>query len=486
TITGLSENPVSGGDWGDPGNNAVIVSNGAGEETIAAGSELTGIETVTDENSGDSFHFSFLDDGDGAFQINSDTGSVSLAREHDAKTAKSDTVTVQVEDAAGATFDKTVGIELGTADSDQIIGTDEDDIVFGFGGDDSIDGGAGNDMLVLSGNQADYAIYDNGNGSHTIVDTRSDSPDGTKTVSNVEDFTFADGKVAAGDLSLSSEITLLDANKNGNQIHETADPGSEVGISVSALTPGDGALTYALSDDRFSIDADGVVTISDHAFFDSQVESSIDLTVTATAEDGNEASETFTVNVNGSYSYDMTGGLGNGSFTGSGDRSYSVDGVGGNDIIETGDHNDRIEGGSVAGNDQITGNGGRDLLFGEGGDDTISGGSGDDILVGGTGDDTLRGGDGSDLFMHGLGDGNDVIEGGAGAAWTDVIDLGGGPGVTAAGEYGTDWTVTITNGSVEKTDTENGRLELSKDAEGSIDFSDGSKIDFAQIEEIRW
>ncbi|WP_420336897.1 DUF642 domain-containing protein [Roseibium sp.] len=486
TITGISENPVSGEDWGDPGSNAVLVSNGAGEETIAAGSELTGIETITDENSGDSFHFSFLDDGDGAFQINSDTGSVSLAREHDAGTAKSDTVTIQVADAAGATLDKTVGIELGTADSDRIIGTDEDDIVFGFGGDDSIDGGAGDDMLVLSGNQADYAIYDNGNGSHTIVDTRDDSPDGTKTVSNVEDFTFADGKVATDDLSLSSEIRLLDENASGNQIHETADAGSEVGISVSALTPGEGALTYALSDDRFSIDSDGVVTIADHAFFDSQVESSIDLTVTATAEDGKEASETFTVNVNGSYSYEMTGGLGNGSFTGSDDRSYSVDGVGGNDIIETGEQNDRIEGGSVAGNDQITGNGGRDLLFGDGGDDTISGGSGDDIIVGGAGDDTLNGGDGSDLFMHGLGDGNDVIEGGAGTAWTDVIDLGGGPGVTAAGEYGTDWTVTITNGSVEKTDTENSRLELSKDAEGSIDFSDGSKIDFAQIEEIRW
>lgn len=486
TITGLSENPASGGDWGDPGSNAVIVSNGAGEETLASGSELTGIETVTDENSGDSFHFSFLDDGDGAFRINSDTGSISLAREHDASAEKSDSVTVQVTDAAGATLDKTVGIELGTTGSDRIIGTDEDDIVFGFSGDDSIDGGAGDDMLVLSGNQADYAIYDNGNGSHTIVDTRSDSPDGTKTVSNVEDFTFADGKVAAGDLSLSSEITLLDANTNGNQIHETADAGSEVGISISALTPGDGALTYALSDDRFSIDADGVVTISDHAFFDSQVESSIDLTVTATAEDGKEASETFTVNVNGSYSYDMTGGLGDGSFTGSDDRSYSVDGIGGNDTITTGNQNDRVEGGSVAGNDQITGNGGRDLLFGNGGDDTISGGDGDDIIIGGAGDDTLKGGDGSDLFMHGLGDGNDVIEGGAGAAWTDVIDLGGGPGVTAAGEYGTDWTVTITNGSVEKTDTENGRLELSKDAEGSIDFSDGSKIDFAQIEEIRW
>jgi Ca2+-binding RTX toxin-like protein len=181
----------------------------------------------------------------------------------------------------------------------------------------------------------------------------------------------------------------------------------------------------------------------------------------------------------------MTGGLADGSFSGSGQSIY-VDGVGGNDTIQTGEFNDRIEGGSVAGNDQLTGNGGRDLLMGEGGQDTIYGGAGDDIIVGGADDDTLHGGDGSDLFMHGLGDGNDTIYGGTGSAWTDVIVLGGGPGVTSAGDYGTDWTVTITSGSIEKTDTENGRLELSDDAVGSIDFADGSKVDFAEVEEIRW
>ena len=142
---------------------------------------------------------------------------------------------------------------------------------------------------------------------------------------------------------------------------------------------------------------------------------------------------------------------------------------------------------------------GADVLAGEG---FLSGEAGDDtytIWADGEAPIAERATDGVKSFLESFGvelpildevsqtpDGNDVIEGGAGTAWTDVIDLGGGPGVTAAGEFGTDWTVTITNGSVEKTDTENGRLELSKDAEGSIDFSDGSKIDFAQIEEIRW
>ncbi|MBG6143774.1 mannose-6-phosphate isomerase-like protein (cupin superfamily) [Labrenzia sp. EL_142] len=485
SITGLTENPAGGGSWGDPANNAVVVSTGADASTIASGSVVAGIASVADADAGDSFHFSFTDDGDGAFEIDATSGDISTTSEHDAKTSLSDTVTVQVTDANNESYQETLGIELGTSGDDTINGTENEDVIFNFGGNDTVDGGAGTDTMVLSGNQGDYNIYDNGDGSYTVIDTRTGSPDGTNTVSNVENYRFADGDVQVGDLSMSTDMMLSDANTTGNTIHEVADAGTEVGISVSAMNPGGGALAYSLSDDRFSIDSDGVVTIADHAFFDSQVESSIDLTITAKSTDGSEASETFSISVSGDYDQDFTGGLASGNFSRSG-QSYSVDGVGGNDTIQTGDFNDRIEGGSVAGADQITGNGGKDLLFGEGGQDTIMGGDGNDIIVGGADDDSLHGGDGSDLFMHGLGDGNDAIYGGTGSAWTDVIDLGGGPGVTSAGEYGTDWTVTITSGSIEKTETDSGRLELSDDAVGSIDFTDGSKVEFAEIEEIRW
>ncbi|MEE2865681.1 MAG: type I secretion protein, partial [Pseudomonadota bacterium] len=136
--------------------------------------------------------------------------------------------------------------------------------------------------------------------------------------------------------------------------------------------------------------------------------------------------------------------------------------------------------------DNISAGDGRDLIFGGDGHDNISGGAGDDVIIGGLGNDNLSGGDGSDLFMYGLGDGSDTINAGMGAGWTDVIDLGGGPGITAAGEYGTDWTVTITNGSIETTDLEGGRLDLSQDADGYIDFADGSRVNFNDVEEIRW
>ncbi|WP_422376319.1 cadherin domain-containing protein [Roseibium sp.] len=373
----------------------------------------------------------------------------------------------------------------GGAGNDTLIGGEAADTLEGGSGNDSLDGGAGNDTAIYSGNWEDYDIVDNGDGTYTVTDTRSGAPDGIDTVTNVENFRFADGDVAVDNLIETPVGAVTDGDASANTILENAAAGTQVGITATASDANGDAVSYSLNDDRFSIDADGVVTIADHAFFDSQVESAIDLTVTATSSDGSESSETFSVSVSSDYDSEFTGGSGSGSFSAS-DQSYSVDGVGGDDVIATGDYDDRIEGGSIDGNDNISGGGGRDLLFGQAGSDVISGGSGDDVIVGGTGNDNLSGGDGSDLFMHGLGDGSDVISGGAGVAWTDVIDLGGGPGVTSAGEYGTDWTVTITNGSIETTDTDGKVLELSQDADGYIDFADGSRVTFSDVEEIRW
>lgn len=94
-----------------------------------------------------------------------------------------------------------------------------------------------------------------------------------------------------------------------------------------------------------------------------------------------------------------------------------VYGQGGDDLILTGDGNDRIEG--QAGNDYVLagGNGtdvidggsGKDRLYGEAGNDTLHGGpSGADILYGGVGDDNLSAIDGSrDDYING-GEGYDV------------------------------------------------------------------------------
>jgi len=87
----------------------------------------------------------------------------------------------------------------------------------------------------------------------------------------------------------------------------------------------------------------------------------------------------------------------------------------GDDISGNGG-DDRLVG--LVGNDAIDGGAGADALFGNSGDDVLNGGAGDDNIIGsfgldrmigGVGRDVLRGGANADTFVHGTGDGSDVI-----------------------------------------------------------------------------
>ena len=121
-----------------------------------------------------------------------------------------------------------------------------------------------------------------------------------------------------------------------------------------------------------------------------------------------------------------------------------------------------------------------EVLAGGDGDDSIYGGGGNDSLIGGAGDDFLSGGDGSDVFVYDMGDGSDHMIGGAGDGWVDVIQLGDGS--VPLGEFGSDWTIDLTEGSVSS--VEEGSIIFSDDASGHISLSDGSIINFTEIEQI--
>ncbi|PLW78172.1 Ig-like domain-containing protein [Cohaesibacter celericrescens] len=134
---------------------------------------------------------------------------------------------------------------------------------------------------------------------------------------------------------------------------------------------------------------------------------------------------------------------------------------------------------------------GNDVLTGSEGNDKIAGLSGDDTITGGLGDDIMAGGDGNDMFLYMIGDGSDHIDGGAGADWTDSIELFAADGSNSTqggiGEEipaGDDWTLNITSGSV--SDSNDHEFLLSDDASGTIDFADGSQIEFENIDRIAW
>jgi hypothetical protein len=80
--------------------------------------------------------------------------------------------------------------------------------------------------------------------------------------------------------------------------------------------------------------------------------------------------------------------------------------------------------------------------------------------------------------------GNDIVAGGTGASWIDAIDLHDASGNSYAGAFPTDWTLILTSGSITSTGTES--LTLSTDSAGYVQHSDGTQVNFTEIEQIRW
>ena len=103
---------------------------------------------------------------------------------------------VLVSDAAGDTLTGGASNDAlyGGGGDDHLTGNAGNDIITGGPGNDTINGGDGTDTAVFSGNHSDYAInYNSATQADTVADQRAGSPDGTDTVSQVEQFQFADG-----------------------------------------------------------------------------------------------------------------------------------------------------------------------------------------------------------------------------------------------------------------------------------------------------
>lgn len=76
--------------------------------------------------------------------------------------------------------------------NDLLDGGDDDDTMHGGAGNDSLIGGLGADTAVYSGFFSDYTLAKSG-GAITVVDGRTDSPDGADTLVGIENIQFAGG-----------------------------------------------------------------------------------------------------------------------------------------------------------------------------------------------------------------------------------------------------------------------------------------------------
>jgi hypothetical protein len=111
---------------------------------------------------------------------------------------------------------------IGNAIDNTLNGGDGNDTLIGGGGNDTLIGGPGADTAVYSGNLADYHVTYNSNAqTYTVADLRAGSPDGTDTVTGVENFQFADGTVASSSLAIAPAVSHVatgtpDFNGDGN------------------------------------------------------------------------------------------------------------------------------------------------------------------------------------------------------------------------------------------------------------------------------
>ena len=81
-------------------------------------------------------------------------------------------------------------LDGGTGD-DILYGGGGDDILTGGAGNDTIDGGTGNDTVRYSGAKADYSVVTNVDGTITVTDLRTGSPDGVDRLINIDNITFS-------------------------------------------------------------------------------------------------------------------------------------------------------------------------------------------------------------------------------------------------------------------------------------------------------
>jgi Ca2+-binding RTX toxin-like protein len=480
---------------GDGGNNAL--SGGSGNDALQGGA---GNDTI--------------DGGAGT-----DTATYAAA----AAAVTVSLATTAAQNTGGAGTDRLTSLEnlTGSAFNDTLTGNTGANVIEGGAGNDTLQGGSGNDTLIGGtgndtldgGSNTDTASYASATAAVTVslatTAAQNTGGAGADRLSNIENLTGSDFNDT---LTGSTGNNVID----GGAGNDTIDAGS--GNDTVLGGAGNDTLIGGAGTDRL----DGGADVDTASYASSTAAVTVSLAITGSQNTVGAGSDTLISieNLTGSgFNDTLTGSAGDNVIDG-GAGNDVLQGGAGNDTMIGGTGNDTIDGGAntdtasyasatsavsvslaITGaqntvgagtdtltnienltgsnfNDTLTGSNGANTLIGGWGNDTLNGGAGDDILDGGLGNDQVIGGTGNDIYLFAFGGGTDVFNGGT--AWTDSIALDGVNGPPGGG----DWTITLTQGSV--VSSSNGLLQLSQDAAGTIQLSDGSTLDFTNVETITW
>ena len=449
TINGGDDDDIIDGAAGndlidaDDGNDTIV--GGAGADTIAGDdgidflnyfNDTVGVTVNLQTNTasgGDAqgdviSDIEWLQGGSGADNLTGTT-SANLLRGHYGAdtisgldgddTMSGDLVTEDVLDGADL-------IDAGSG-ADAVYGMGGNDTLTGGAGNDTIDGGTGTDRVIFTGNRADYTITES-LGVYTVSHSLGSMLDGADSVTNVEEFQFADGVIGI------ANVTDITGTAGNNSLVGTSDANVLLGLAGSDTLSGAGGNDRLDGgDDNDQIDGGtGNDTLFGGAGFN-----------TVHGDDGNDRIDA--QSGTGSYygdadnDYIISGALGTFMRGGTGDDTISWENSSaGVNISVIGNS---WSGGDAAGdnvgdfevyvgsafNDTMVGAGGSEKLTGGLGADSLNGWTGDDTLEGGAGNDTLIGGGGNDVLLGGTG--NDAFHIDASALIVPATDIQGGADV---------------------------------------------------------
>ena len=474
---GVTELSITGGTGNDTITGTAGVDylyGGAGNDTIVGGAGAD-----------------ILDGGTGTDTVDYSASSAGV-------TVNFASVSTQGGDAAGDILSNFENV-TGSAFNDTLTGDAGANVLTGGAGDDMLVGDGTGNMLINGSFEADHIAagswapsatltgwtaasgdFETWNhltvGGHTYI-----ASDGVQSIEldsgmGVDSF-YQDVQTVSGEqYSLSFDAAMradapstsgtIEVYWNGHQI-DSFDPTSTSWATHSYTVTGDGGLDR-LTFSEVAADNDSLGGLIDNVRL---------------AGNGNDTLD------GGAGNDTLVGGAGNDILIGGTGNDVLIGGAG----IDTADYSRTIDGVTVnlnlsvaqdtvhAGADTLSG---IENLTGSKYNDTLTGDSNDNVITGGLGNDVLTGGNGSDTFIYHVGDGNDAVAGGAGASWTDTISLH--DGTSALGTYGTDWTLSITSGSIASMDTAHHVVNLSSDASGHINLSNGATINFSEVERITW
>ena len=472
TVTNVNEAPTGITVTGPLSVQETVVSGGNIGTAYDPGTVQPVVATLTaSDPEGDSVVYSLVGAPAGLFTISGNDIKVASGAFFDYETTPSYDLTVRATDSGGQAFDQVVTVNIanyagtytGTNGKNTANGTSEEDTISGGGGNDTLNGGDGNDLL--EGGTGSDAL-NGGNGYDTVTYANA-------TAGVVLSFSATDGN------GIGSQYANLAAGGISGEASGDSFSGIEAFIGSNfADTVGGGStdMTFMLGGGNDIFDTNAAYNVADVVY----------------GGDGNDTMWT------GGGDDSLYGGAGNDALNGEAgiDTAFYSEATSGVTVslatggaqntggagTDTLNSIENLYGSGFA--DTLTGSSGDNTLWGDAGNDTISGGAGNDTLWGGAGNDTLNGGTGADLFMIQAGLGIDSVTGGAGGSWIDAIALVDSSGNSYSGAFPTDWTLMLTSGSITSTGSES--LTLSNDSSGYIQHSDGTQVNFTEIEQIRW